>query len=160
MGSRRMRIWAATLAVAGTGAAVAIAATSVLGSDDHAPAYGKLSIDLSKDRAGSRGGGGGGGGGGRHASTKPRVVYLKSGETQVDPIAIGTPYLDIKLTGCSKVVDGGILTQNHDIYVQGSYVASPGEYHVRIGFDDGAVAAGQVQPFTITSHLTCLKGVK
>jgi hypothetical protein len=57
------------------------------------------------------------------------------------------------------VIDGGILTQDHDIYVQGSYVANPGEYHVRIGFDDAAVAAG-VHAFTITSHLTCLKGVK
>jgi hypothetical protein len=153
---------AATLAVAGTVAGVAIAATSVLGSDDHTPTYGKLTIDLSKDRAphGGAGGGNGGGGNGGSTTTKPRVVYLKSGETQVDPVAIGTPYLDIKLTGCRKVVDGGILTQNHDIYVQGSYVANPGEYHVRIGFDDGAVAAGQVQPFTITSHLTCLKGVK
>jgi hypothetical protein len=145
------------MVAAGTVGAVAIAATSVLGSEDRAPAYGKLTIDLSKDRA--PGGGGGGGGGGNASSTKPRVVYLKSGETQVDPIAIGTPYLDIKLTGCRKVVDGRILTQDHDIYVQGSYVASPGEYHVRIGFDDQAVAAG-VHPFTITSHLTCLKGVK
>jgi hypothetical protein len=148
MRGQRMRTWATALAVVGVVAGVAVAATSVLGSDDHPAAYGKLTIHLKK-RAG-------------HGSTgsKPQVVYLKSGETQVDPVAIGTPYLDIKLTGCRKVVDGGILTQNHDIYVQGSYVASPGEYHVRIGFDDGAVAAGQVQPFTITSHLTCLKGVK
>jgi hypothetical protein len=142
-------------AVAGAVAAVAIAATSVLGSNEHTPVYGKLAIDLSKDRVHHAGGGGGGGG----SSSKPKVVYLKSGETQVDPVAIGTPYLDIKLTGCRKVVDGGILTQDHDIYVQGSYVASPGEYHVRIGFDDNAVAAG-VHAFTITSHLTCLKGVK
>jgi hypothetical protein len=148
-----MRIWAATVVAAGTVGAVAIAATNVLGSEDPPPAYGKLAIDLSKDRAP------GGGGGGQATSSKPRIVYLKSGETQVDPIAIGTPYLDIKLTGCRKVVDGGILTQDHDIYVQGSYVASPGEYHVRIGFDDQAVATG-VHPFTITSHLTCLKGVK
>ena len=77
------------------------------------------------------------------AAPKPRVVYLKSGETQVDPVAIGTPYLDIKLTGCRKVVDGGILTQDHDIYVQGSDVASPGEYHVRIGFDDCRGGDGQ-----------------
>jgi hypothetical protein len=142
---------AATIAVAGTVAAVTIAATSVLGSDDQTPAYGRLSIDLSKDRVHHGNGG--------NTGSKPKVVYLKSGETEVDPVAIGTPYLDIKLTGCRKVVDGGILTQDHDIYVQGSYVASPGEYHVRIGFDDNAVAAG-VHAFTITSHLTCLKGVK
>jgi hypothetical protein len=151
MRGRKLRIFAATAAVAGTAAAVAIAATSVLGSDEHTPAYGKLAIDLSKDRVHHAGGGG--------SSSKPKVIYLKSGETQVDPVAIGTPYLDIKLTGCRKVVDGGILTQDHDIYVQGSYVANPGEYHVRIGFDDNAVAAG-VHAFTITSHLTCLKGVK
>ena len=136
------------LATVGAVAVVAIGATNVLGSDEHTPTYGKLSFDLSKDRV-------------HHASSgsKPKVVYLKSGETTVDPVAIGTPYLDIKLTGCRKVVDGGILTQDHDIYVQGSYVANPGEYHVRIGFDDNAVAAG-VHAFTITSHLTCMKGVK
>jgi hypothetical protein len=140
---------AATLAAVGAIAGIAVAATSVLGSDEGSPVYGKLSIDLSKERAKAP----------PSNTTKPRVVYLKSGETSVDPVAIGTPYLDIKLTGCRKVIDGGILTQDHDIYVQGSYVANPGEYHVRIGFDDAAVAAG-VHAFTITSHLTCLKGVK
>jgi hypothetical protein len=149
MRSRRMRTWAATLAAAGAVSVIAVAATNVLGSDEGSPVYGKVSIDLSKAKS-------------KPAPTntkKPQVVYLKSGETSVDPIAIGTPYLDIKLTGCRKVIDGGILTQDHDIYVQGSYVANPGEYHVRIGFDDAAVAAG-VHAFTITSHLTCLKGVK
>ena len=150
MRGRRMRIGAATLAAAGAVGAVAIGATNVLGSDDQTTTYGKVSIDLSKDRVHQAGG---------NSSSKPKVVYLKSGETTVDPVAIGTPYLDIKLTGCRKVVDGGILTQDHDIYVQGSYVANPGEYHVRIGFDDNAVAAG-VHAFTITSHLTCMKGVK
>jgi hypothetical protein len=135
-------------------AIVAAGATSVLGAGDDTPRYGKLTIDLSKEAAVKQQG--------NQQRSKPRVVYLKSGATTVDPTAIGTPYLDIKLTGCRKVVDGGVLTQddaNHDIYVQGSYVANPGEYHVRIGFDDAAVAAG-VHPFTITSHLTCLKGVR
>ena len=148
MAGRGKRSWMAALAGVAALAAVAVGAASVLGAGDEPPRYGKLAIDLSNDRAKAQG-------------NNPRVIYLKSGETLVDPTApeIGTPYLDIKLTGCRKVIDGGVLTQNHDIYVQGSYVANPGEYHVRIGFDDAAVAAG-VHPFTITSHLTCLKGLK
>jgi hypothetical protein len=151
MAGRGKRTWIAALAGAAALAVVAVAATSVLGAGDEAPRYGKLTIDLSKGEASKAQGQG--------QAAKPKVIYLKSGETLVDPLAIGTPYLDIKLTGCRKVIDGGVLTQDHDIYVQGSYVANPGEYHVRIGFDDAAVAAG-VHPFTITSHLTCLKGVK
>ncbi len=151
MVGRGKRTWMAALACAAALAVVAVGAASVLGAGDEAPRYGKLTIDLSKGKASKAPAQG--------QAAKPKVIYLKSGETLVDPIAIGTPYLDIKLTGCRKVIDGGVLTQDHDIYVQGSYVANPGEYHVRIGFDDAAVAAG-VHPFAITSHLTCLKGVK
>ncbi len=150
MTGRGKRTWMATLAGVAAIAVVAVGAASVLGAGDKAPRYGKLTIDLSKSKP-SKGPG--------NRQAKPRIIYLKSGETAIDPIAIGTPYLDIKLTGCRKVIDGGILTQDHDIFVQGSYVENPGEYHVRIGFDDAAVAAGP-HPFTITSHLTCLKGVK
>jgi hypothetical protein len=147
---------------------VAIAATSVLGAGDDSPRWGKLSIDLSGDRVGKQApdpggggggtGGGGGGGGSQTKPAKPKVIYLKSGATVVDPTAIGTSYLDIKLTGCRKVIDGGIATQDQDIFMQGTDVVNAGEYHVRIGFDDSA--AGTPHPFTITSHLTCLKGVK
>jgi hypothetical protein len=143
----------AALAGAAALAVVAVGAASVLGAGDEAPRYAKLSIDLSKEKAAKAQG--------QRQSGKPKVIYLKSGDTVVDPASpeIGTPYIDIKITGCRKVVDGGVSTQDHDIYVQGSFVANPGEYHVQIGFDDAAVAAG-VHPFTITSHLTCLKGVK
>lgn len=151
MAGTKMRTWMAALAGAATLAVVAAGAATVLGAGDEAPRYGKLTIDLSEGKASKAAQ--------QPKPPKPRIVYLKSGETLVDPVAIGTPYLDIKLTGCRKVIDGGVLTQDHDIYVQGSYVANPGEYHVRIGFDDAAVVAG-VHPFTITSHLTCLKGVK
>ena len=149
MAGRTKRFWMAGLAGVAALAVVAVGAASVLGAGDDPPRYGKLTIDLSEATQKQK----------PSTQAKPRIIYLKSGETAVDPTAIGTPYLDIKLTGCRKVIDGGILTQDHDIYVQGSYVANPGEYHVRIGFDDAAVAAG-VHPFTITSHLTCLKGAK
>ena len=166
------RTWVAASAAAAVLAIVAIAATSVLGAGDEAPRWGKVSIDLSKDARGKRapsgrghGGGGGGGGGGSGGSgggtSKPaklKLIYLKSPDTVIDPVAIGTSYLDIKLTGCRKVIDGGIATQDQDIFVQGSDVEPPGIYHVRIGFDDSA--ASTPHPFTITSHLTCLKGVK
>lgn len=145
-------MWMGAVAGAAALAVVGIGAASVLGAGEEAPRYGKLAIDLSESKASKAQGGQG-------RPPKPKVVYLKSGETVVDPAVIGTPYIDITLTGCRKVIDGGVVTQDHDIYVQGSFVANPGEYHVRIGFDDAAVAAG-VHPFTITSHLTCLKGVK
>jgi hypothetical protein len=160
------RTWTAAFAAAAVIAVVAVAATSVLGAGDDAPRWGKLTIDLSKDAQGKRapnhGGGGGGNAGGGGPSqthtTQPKVVYLKSGATVIDPVAIGTSYLDIKLKGCQKVIEGGIATQDQDIFVQGSDVEPPGVYHVRIGFDDSA--ASTPHPFTITSHLTCLKGVK
>ena len=153
MAGRGKRTLMAALAGAAALVVVAVGAASVLGAGDDAPRYAELTMDLSKEKASKAPG--------NRQSGKPKVLYLKSGETLVDPLSpeIGTPYIDIKITGCRKVIDGGVLTQNHDVYVQGSYVENPGEYHVRIGFDDAAVAAG-VQPFTITSHLTCLKGVK
>lgn len=152
MSRRRARKWTAGLAAGGAIAIAGIAAGSVLGAGEPQPSVGKVSIELHKPA----------GGAGRKAPAppKPRVVYLKSGQTNVDPVAIGTPYLDIKLTGCSKVIDGGVLPQNTNVYVQGTFVQDPGEYHVLIGFDDEAIANGQVAPFTITSHLTCLKGAR
>ena len=57
------------------------------------------------------------------------------------------------------MVDGGVVPKGtNDVFVQGTYVRSPREYHVLIGLDDGALDARA--PFTITSNLTCLKGVK
>jgi hypothetical protein len=155
------RPWTAAMAAAVVIAVVAVAATSVLGAGDDEPRWGKLTFDLSKDAHGKRApdhGGGGGGGGPQTHTGKPKVVYLKSGATVIDPAAIGTSYLDITLKGCRKVIEGGIATQDQDIFVQGSDVEPPGIYHVRIGFDDSA--ASTPHPFTITSHLTCLKGVK
>jgi hypothetical protein len=151
MSRRTSRKWTAGLAASGAIAIAAVAASSVLGAGGTPPSYGKVSIELHKPAGAADK---------TRVPPKPRVVYLKSGETNVDPVAIGTPYLDIKLTGCSKVVDGGVLPQNTNVYVQGTFVQSPGEYHVLIGFDDEAVAGGGVVPFTITSHLTCLKGAR
>ena len=64
----------------------------------------------------------------------------------------------MKLTGCSKVIDGGVVPSRTDVYVQGTYVKSAGEYHVLIGLDTDRTA--NRTPFTITSNLTCLKGTK
>jgi hypothetical protein len=153
MAGQTKRTLTAVLAAAAAFAVIAVAATSGLGAGagDNPPRWGKVTIDLSKSAPNQ-------GGGGTRKPKEPRIVYLKSGDTLVDPVAIGTPYINIQLTGCRKVIDGGIVTQDHDIYVQGSDVVNPGRYDVRIGFDDAAAAS--LHPFTITSHLTCLKGVK
>ena len=72
------------------------------------------------------------------------------------PAGVG-PFIDVKLTGCSKVLDGGVVPSRDDVFVQGTYVKSASEYHVLIGIDDPDVNR---TPFTITSNLTCLKGTK
>ena len=51
-------------------------------------------------------------------------------------------------------------TDTTNVYLQGSYVKNPKQYHVLIALDDAAAAASPRAPFTITSNLTCLKGVK
>ena len=89
---------------------------------------------------------------------KPRVVYLLGEPSSVDVDSTG-PYVDIRLSSCpgnSRVIDGGVVADSTDVYQQGSYVEAVDEYHVRLGFDDGATPAD----FEITSHLICLKGVK
>ena len=145
----------ALAAIGGTAAAT----TSVFGSESEAPSrpgYARLTVDLSDSHVALARRGGGGGG-------KPKVVYLKtSAPTTInpaDPAAGGVgPYVDLTLKGCKKVVDGGVFPDSTDVYIQGSYVESPSKYHVLIGLDDEALATRT--PFSITSNLTCLKGVK
>ena len=72
---------------------------------------------------------------------KPKVVYLQSPSpvtiNPADPTQGGVgPYIDIKLTGCSKVMDGGVVPSRPDVFVQGSYIKSSSEYHVLIGLDE------------------------
>jgi hypothetical protein len=156
--SRKLIGLAVVAAIAG-GAALATA--SVGGGDSAArPDYATVSVDLSQSAS-------------REATAqrglavgkkkKPRLVYLQSpGPTTInpaDPSAGGVgPYVDVKLTGCAKVIDGGVVSSRLDVYQQGSYVQSNAEYHVLIGID--ATNLGDRTPFTITSNLTCLKGVK
>jgi hypothetical protein len=89
---------------------------------------------------------------------KPRVLYLLGEASPIDVDSTG-PYVDIRLASCpgkSRVIDGGVVADNTDVYQQGSYVETSDEYHVRLGFDDDATPAD----FEFSSHLTCLKGVK
>ena len=94
---------------------------------------------------------------------KPQVVYLESSApvpiNPADPAAgwVG-PYVDLALRGCSKVIDGNVVPSRLDVYSQGTYVASPNEYHALIAIDEESL--GDRTPFTINSNLTCLKRVK
>jgi hypothetical protein len=143
------------VAVAGT----ALAATSAFSTDTQSrPEYTPVTVDLSDARA--KGGVSG-------TKKKPKVVYLRSAApTTINPAepAVGTTgvgaYIDVKLSGCSKVIDGGVAPRSTDVYVQGSYIKSPSEFHVLIGLDDAAAAASPRATFLIDTHLTCLKGVK
>ena len=99
---------------------------------------------------------------GKKKPKKPKVVYLQSPSPQPinpadAPVGLG-PFIDVKLTGCSKVIDGGVVPSRTDVFVQGTYVKSASEYHVLIGIDDRHIQSRT--PFTITSNLTCLKGTK
>jgi hypothetical protein len=160
------------VAVAAIGAG-AFAASSVLGADSSGPvrpAYATVSVDL------SHGGAQAPATARRAASAKrpqhkpkkkkPKVVYLQSPSpvtiNPAQPSAGGIgPNIDINLTGCSKVMEGGVVPSRADVFVQGSFIKSSNEYHVLIGLKDQANGVPtDPTPFTITSHLTCLKGVK
>jgi ABC-type transport system substrate-binding protein len=156
------KLIAGLVAMAALGAA-AFAATSALSTGAGArPAYATVSIDLSEgqpsaSRAKAQAGGE------AKKTKKPKVTYLQSSApTTINPADVAAggvgPYIDVKLTGCSKVIDGGVVASRLDVYVQGSYVKSPSEYHVLIGLDNERL--GDRTPFTVSSNLTCLKGVK
>ena len=146
----------AVIAVAG-GTALATAA-----QDDGAgprPDFATVTVDLSGAGGNARPKGVPGGGN----TKKPRLVYLESTSpvtiNPADPAAGGVgPYIDVKLTGCKKVIDGGVVPSRLDVYSQGTYVATPAEYHALIALD--AQSLGDRTAFTINSNLTCLKGVK
>ena len=155
---RTKLIAVATTVAAAAAIGFAIASTSSTASETP-PDYTKLTIDLAdaprmkafaKPAPGS--------------PKKAEIVYLEGSATTIDPSdpPVGlSPFIDVKLTGCSKVVDGGIVPKDTtDLFIQGSYVKNSKQYHVLIALDDAAAAASPRAPFTITSNLTCLKGVK
>ena len=146
----------ALVAVAGT--AIGVAAALGTGASTRPPTA-TVTIDLSGERANARAKGGAGA-----TAKQPKLVYLESSTpTTINPApaeagGVG-PYVDVKLTGCAKVIDGGVVPVNRfDVYQQGTYVKSPGEYHVLIAVDH-ETAATDTTPFQVTSSLTCLKGV-
>jgi hypothetical protein len=154
----RKLIAVATTLIAGGVAAFVVASSSSTASETPR-AYSQLTIDLGH-RPGTTvlakpapGG-----------SKRARVVYLQGAPTTINPAdepAGLSPYVDIKLTGCSRVIDGGIVpTDTTNVYLQGSYVRNSRQYHVLIALDDAAAAESPRAPFTITSNLTCLKHVK
>jgi hypothetical protein len=142
------RKWIAGVAALAAIGGTTMAAASVidngaepLGRPDHST----VTVDLSRAKPGS----------------KSKVVYLKS--TTSDPISTADvsagglgPYISIKLKGCKKVIDGGVVPSDPDIYLQGSWVKSPRVYEVLVGLDDNALA--ERPTFTFGSFLTCLKG--
>jgi hypothetical protein len=157
------------VAVAAIGAG-AFAAGSVLGAGGAGavrPAYATVTVDLSQGHAKAPVTA-------RRAEPqhkprkkKPKVVYLQSPSpvtiNPADPSQGGIgPNIDINLRGCSKVMEGGVVPSRPDVFVQGSFIKSSRQYHVLIGLDgqNGSTDTFDTTPFTITSHLTCLKGVK
>ena len=147
----------ALVAVGGT----AIGVASAVGTEaETAPRPTTLTVDLSGERSNARAKGGPGG-----STAKPKVVYLASSTpttiNTADPAEGGVgPYIDLALTGCSKVIDGGVKPRNLDVYVQGSYPESKSKYHVLIGLDDTAAGTTPRPTIQVDTYLTCLKGVK
>jgi hypothetical protein len=86
---------------------------------------------------------------------KPTVIYLTGAPSTVDSAVIG-PNIDIRLFSCpakARAIEGGIVADDLAVDLQGSYIAeNRREYHVLIEDEDGVLG-----PFTLSSHLTCLK---
>jgi hypothetical protein len=85
---------------------------------------------------------------------KPTVIYLTGAPSTVDSAALGRN-MDIRLFSCpgnARAIEGGIISSDLTIDVQGSYISeNRREYHVLIEDEDA------LGPFTLASHLTCLK---
>jgi hypothetical protein len=86
---------------------------------------------------------------------KPTVIYLTGAPSTVDSAVLGKN-MDIRLFSCpanARAIEGGIIASDLTIDVQGSYISeNRREYHVLIEDEDA------LGPFTLASHLTCLKG--
>jgi hypothetical protein len=154
------RKWIAGLVALVAVAAMGFAAGAALSGTDDGRTYTPLTIDLSKGKkvaARAKAGPG--------ATSKPKLTYLSSST----PTTINTAepadggfgaYVDLRLRGCDKVIDGGVFPHSSDVYVQGSYIQSPSKYHVLIGLDDAAAAASPRPTIQVDTNLTCLGGVK
>lgn len=149
MRSRRKITGLVALAVIGAGA---VAASAVIGSGS-SPRPDYAQVDVKMDASSAPGSP-------RRARAvkKPEVLYLSGATSTVDTAVTG-PNIDIRLFSCpgkSRVIGGGVQPSNTNVYMQGSSIPNSREYHVLLGFTDPAAAV----PFTITSHLICLKGAK
>lgn len=134
-------------------ATAAVAATAVFGGGSPSrPDYATVEIEMQRTDAPAA----------RAAAAKkakkPTVIYLQGQTTTVNVAETG-PYVDVRLFSCpgnSRVIEGGVFPVNTGLYQQGSYIPSKKEYHVLIGFETGMTPVN----FELSSHLTCLKGVK
>lgn len=138
---------AATLAVLATATATAAIAG---GSGYSPPEVGELSVQVDRER----------GDAGARKAKRPAILYFQAEPSTVDPAIVGR-WVDVRLFAerCDRrvrVIDGGVRPLDTDVYQQGSYIASSHEYHVLIGLDDDA----PLEPYQITSHLICAKGVR
>jgi len=131
--------------------ATAVMATNVFGGgSEPRPEHATVNIKMEPTAGAS----------GLHAkkAKKPTMLYLQGPPAPVDVATTGR-YIDVRLSKCpgnSRVIEGGVVPENTDVYEQGSYLESNKIYHVLIGFDDAATPAN----FNVSSHLTCIKGVK
>jgi len=147
---RRKWIVAGAMALAAA-AAAATMATSVFGGGSE-PRTGVAVVDVKMKHAASPAS--------QRAkkpkkAKKPTVIYLTGAPQPVDSAVLGKN-MDIRLFSCpanARAIEGGIVADDLEIDVQGSYISeNRREYHVLI--DD----EGTLGPFQLASHLTCLKG--
>lgn len=155
MRSRKWIVGIVALAALGAGAVTASAVIGGAGSSPR-PEYAQVDVKMGASPAPASASAR------RAKAKKPKVVYLTGTAKTVDTAVTG-PYVDIRLFSCpgnSRVIGGGVVPSNTNIYQQGSYVPDRSEYHVLLGYDDEAVTGGTATSFTVTSHLICLKGAK
>ena len=152
---RKWIVGLAALAVVGATAGMATAVVG--GGSEPRPDYATVNIKM-EPTAGTAG---------LHAKKKkkkPTMIYLQGPSAPVDvtPSPPGTgAYIDVRLSKCpgnSRVIEGGVVPENVDVYEQGAYLESNQVYHVLIGFEDEPT--GGLVDFNLSSHLTCIKGVK
>ncbi len=141
----------ALTAVGGT----AVAATSVVGGDSDSVRPDYTTVEVTMDAASATPAG--------LRARKPKkatVLYFQGSGTV--PVAQTGKFIDLRLStdpasACKRVVTGGAVAENTDVYQQGTAVGpGTGEYHVFLAFDD----AGALADFNFVSHLICLKGTK
>ncbi len=151
---RSSKLLAGVVVLAAIGAG-AVTASAVIGSGSSPrPSYAKVDVkvDAASAPVSAR----------RAKAKKPQVLYLTGAASTVDTSATG-PYVDIRLFSCpgtSRVIGGGVVPSNTNVFQQGSYTPNAREYHVLLGYDDEAIDSGGATSFTITSHLICLKGAR